>query len=1005
MYEDPQQSRPTWPPFAGARPNPPPPQIGNRRSSSTLRRAPLLLLAAALIAAAALLLPQQAHATSHHDLSGFSATAGSANDATLTWTAPTRQGTTVTHYVIVWAPSSSVNFYGGSFVYPTNGSAWVGGSATSYTVTGLNGGMDYDFQIQAHGDELKHSGGIFYGDKGGHHVVSDVSIAGPPLPFSSMELAADRDLQFPGKAAIKAKWWLPHSTEIGTSVTKAQLAYKKRSSGAWTLYWNISDYGSWFRNYRSTPPLPDPVVYEVANSILFGNFDLGATYDVRIRAGNSDGWSDWTQASVTIPSNLPTSVTVSSSDRLREGSGPATVTFTLDQPAHRELRPVEAYVVLGEDRVNVSIPTFAQDSRTATATITPINDNISNPCGSVAIKYLFPGELRTTVSFTIIDNDSSRNPCTGRIGDGAPSTLRLERVGLVEGGQTPFVDVLAKLNRPAMDMRIVNLAVVSSSTATENTDYVVGSSRIFIHRGDVNGKWTNDRGTHDWTTTIAITEDAGDNETIVLRATSDSLTSNTLTLNIGQLRRQASQGATPRSCTNCGTLDEPGVVTFASASYAALIEDIYEWRNDPRYSSDKPHTDRWDRVLLAFGETVSDSSLTAMGSSEAQGYADRGWSRWVGVAEALQDLESSGQPQAPKVEAPNRAPVTSAVGVVTIVNESGARRFTSTSMFEDPDKDDMTVSGTSSDTSVATVSASADGSILTVSARGRGATTITATADDGNGGTATNSFTVRVKAAPEVVRTLSDISGLTAGTSQLVSLSGVFSDADGDTLSVMAAALDENVAVAEMSSDGASLTVTGVSAGETGIGVFVHDSDGNQTTANFTVSVTASQPVQLVPPEQTQQASEPNRAPTVSSPLDDVSGLVEGATTNVALSGVFSDADGDELTITASSDNEAVATASVSADNSTLTVSGVSSGNATITVTAQDPDGESASVFFGVEVTASNPQPAADVVSRYDTNGDGQIDRAEMAVAINDYIAGKITYAQVVEVNKAHQSS
>ena len=957
-----------------------------------------MLLAAALIAAAALLLPQQAHATSHHDLSGFSATAGSANDATLTWTAPTRQGTTVTHYVILWAPSSSVNFYGGSFVYPTNGSAWVGGSATSYTVTGLNGGMDYDFLIQAHGDELQRNGGIYYGDRGGRHVVSDVSIAGPPLPFSSMELAADRDLQFPGKAAIKAKWWLPHSTEIGTSVTKAQLAYKKRSSGAWTLYWNISDYGSWFRNYRSTPPLPDPVVYEVANSILFENFDLGATYDVRIRAGNSDGWSDWTQASVTIPSNLPTSVTVSSSDRLREGSGPATVTFTLDQPAHRELRPVEAYVVLGEDRVNVSIPTFAQDSRTATATITPINDNISNPCGSVAIKYLFPGELRTTVSFTVIDNDSSRNPCTGRIGDGAPSTLRLERVGLVEGGQTPFVDVLAKLNRPAMDMRIVNLAVVSSSTATENTDYVVGSSRIFIHRGDVNGKWTNDRGTHDWTTTIAITEDAGDNETIVLRATSDSLTSNTLTLNIGQLRRQA--------CTNCGTLGEPGVVTFASASHADLIEDIYEWRNDPRYSSDNRHTDRWDRVLLAFGETVSDASLEAMTSDEAQGYADRGWSRWVGVAEALQDLESSGQQQEPEVEAPNRAPVTSAVGVVTIVNESGTRSITSNSMFEDPDKDDMTVSGTSSDTSVATVSASADGSMLTVSAKSRGAATITATADDGNGGTATNSFTVRVKAAPLVASAISDVTGLTAGSSQLVSLSGVFSDADGDALSITASALDENVATTTVSSDGASLTVTGVSAGETGIGVFAQDSDGNQTTANFTVTVTASQPVQLLPPEQTQQEPEPNRAPKASSLLDNVSGLVEGATTNVALSGVFSDADGDPLTITASSDTEAVATASVSADNSTLTVSGVSSGNATITVTAQDPDGEHAAVYFDVEVTASNPQSTTeDVVSRYDTNGDGKIDRAEMAVAINDYIAGKITYAQVVEVNKAHQSS
>ena len=69
--------------------------------------------------------------------------------------------------------------------------------------------------------------------------------------------------------------------------------------------------------------------------------------------------------------------------------------------------------------------------------------------------------------------------------------------------------------------------------------------------------------------------------------------------------------------------------------YATLIAEIYEWRNDSRYVSDKAHTDRWDRALVAFGETVTDTSLTAMPASEAQGYADRGWTRWVEVTKAL----------------------------------------------------------------------------------------------------------------------------------------------------------------------------------------------------------------------------------------------------------------------------------------------------------------------------------------------------------------------------------
>ena len=74
--------------------------------------------------------------------------------------------------------------------------------------------------------------------------------------------------------------------------------------------------------------------------------------------------------------------------------------------------------------------------------------------------------------------------------------------------------------------------------------------------------------------------------------------------------------------------------------YAALIAKMYEWRNDPQWAHAKAHTDRWDRALLAFGETVADSSLTAMSAAEAQGYADRGWTRWVEVAKALREIEA-----------------------------------------------------------------------------------------------------------------------------------------------------------------------------------------------------------------------------------------------------------------------------------------------------------------------------------------------------------------------------
>ena len=54
---------------------------------------------------------------------------------------------------------------------------------------------------------------------------------------------------------------------------------------------------------------------------------------------------------------------------------------------------------------------------------------------------------------------------------------------------------------------------------------------------------------------------------------------------------------------------------------------------------------------------------------------------------------------------------------------------------------------------------------------------------------------------------------------------------------------------------------------------------------------------------------------------------------------MFSDADNDALTITASSSDNGKATVSVASDGSTLTLTGVAEGTATITVTADDGNG------------------------------------------------------------------
>ena len=524
-------------------------------------------------------------------------------------------------------------------------------------------------------------------------------------------------------------------------------------------------------------------------------------------------------------------------------------------------------------------------------------------------------------------------------------------------------------------------------------------------------------------------------------------------------------------CPGCSLGPQTRLIHNPGPEHDDLIAQMYDWRdNDPVWSSRKSHTDRWDRALLAFGENVVDPSIKPMTAAEAQAWADSGLTRWAPVAEALHQLEAAArrnpQPdtsdqEEPEPETPNRAPtVAVAFEDVTIVHESGTEDVSLVYLendglltrvlpvFEDPDGDDLTIAAASSDKTVAAASVTSSFN-LRVSAKSRGTATITVTADDGRGGTVSDTFEVTVKAAPKVLSALPDISGLEKGATRDVSLSGVFSDADGDALTIDARSDNRAVARAGFSLDGSALVVQGGAAGDARITVKARDTDGNQAFLVFDVSVVAAQLVQQTPPEEEEETEAETSivtvksTPQVASQLADVNGLTEGTTRDVSLSGAFSDADGDALTITASSDFDNVAIVTVASDYSSLTVSGVSSGWATITVVAQDPDGNRAEQVFDVEVTDAAPQkqsvpekqsvpqkqvrqPTAptptpepeteeqetetepeisEAVARYDSNGDGAIDFQEYIRAANDYFDGNITYAEMLEVATAYQAS
>ena len=374
-------------------------------------------------------------------------------------------------------------------------------------------------------------------------------------------------------------------------------------------------------------------------------------------------------------------------------------------------------------------------------------------------------------------------------------------------------------------------------------------------------------------------------------------------------------------CQNCAILGEPGALYVPQGEYAELIAKMYEWRNDPDWAHHKSHTDRWDRALLAFGEEVEDETLTPMTAAEAQAFADSGMDRWVDVAAALREIEADNQQQDPPA---NRAPtVASALADVSGLEAGGTRDVSLFGVFEDADGDALILTAASSDEAVATVSIAATNPMLTISGVAEGTATITVTAEDADSEQASDSFEVSVAGSyAELIaqmyqwRNDPDWAHHKSHTDRWDrALLAFGEEVEDETLTPMTAA--EAQAFADSGMD-------------------------------RWVDVAAA--LREIEADNQQQDPPANRAPTVASALADVSGLEAGGTRDVSLFGVFDDPDGDALTITAASSDEAKATVSVAADGSKLTVAGAAEGTATITVTAQDPDGNRAVDTFNVTV-------------------------------------------------------
>lgn len=94
-----------------------------------------------------------------------------------------------------------------------------------------------------------------------------------------------------------------------------------------------------------------------------------------------------------------------------------------------------------------------------------------------------------------------------------------------------------------------------------------------------------------------------------------------------------------------------------------------------------------------------------------------------------------------------------------------------------------------------------------------------------------------------------------------------------------------------------------------------------------------------------------NQDPVVSNPLPDVSAQDNDDDMTIDLSNVFTDPEGDQMTLTTQSDNPTIVLPSINGNNLVLAFTSGQAGNATITVTAES-NGATVSDQFSVTVTA-----------------------------------------------------
>jgi hypothetical protein len=348
---------------------------------------------------------------------GVTPTAGS-SQASLTWTAPSNNGSSITSYAVEYSSDGGTNW--------TTATTNTGSATASYTVTGLTGGVNYVFRVAATNAAGR---GSFSSTSGQVTVFGVPATPNGPTPTA-------------GNAQVTLNWSAPSAN--GSAISGYAIQFSSNNGASWT---------TWSPNTGSA----------ATSAIVNSSLSNGTSYVFRVAARNASGLGSYSSNSAAVTPfttpGTPTSVTASA------GNLQATVSWTA--PSNNG-SAITDYTIQFSSNSGLSWTTFADGvSSSTSATVTGLTNGVAYVFRAAATNVA--GTSTFSSASAAVTPRSVPGPPTGVAGTAGNTQVRLAWSSPTSNGGSAITGYAVQYSADGGS----NWITLTSNTASTSKSYTV----------------------------------------------------------------------------------------------------------------------------------------------------------------------------------------------------------------------------------------------------------------------------------------------------------------------------------------------------------------------------------------------------------------------------------------------------------------------------------------------------------------------------------------------------